>query len=205
MTDLISVITPTWKRHDSLLYEAIPTVAAQTGVQLEHIVVSDGPDCELKLLVPDHVRYFELPEHDPEKHWGAPARNFGLTKARGEFIAYLDDDDLWEPDHLETLLYALKTDPEAQWARSCGIIPVPGGIPWRIGDGALMQGRIAAGSMIMHRTSLPAPWVTRGDEDWLLVKTWDEAGIKHAATGYASVTYRPSTGTEDRDFVVVPR
>ena len=205
MNELISVITPTWKRHTDLLMGAIPTVAAQTGVELEHIVVSDGPDPMLRRIVPRRVQYFELPEHDPDKHWGAPARNFGLTKVSGEFIAYLDDDDLWEPDHLETLLDALRADPEAQWARSCGMIPVPGGTPWRIGDGALMQGRIGAGSMIMHRASLPAPWITRGDEDWLLVKTWDDAGIKHATTGYASVTYRPSAGVENRDFVVVPR
>jgi len=202
---LISVITPTWNRHSVLLEECIPTVRSQVAVELEHIIVSDGPDPELSARIPAGVRYFELPEHGPEKHWGAPARNFGLTKARGEFIAYLDDDDLWEPDHLATLLYALNANPDAQWARSCAVIPVPGGIPWRIGDGPLAQGRIGAGSMILHRASLEAPWVTRGDEDWLLVKTWDEAGIEHVSTGYASVTYRPSQGAENKDFVVVPR
>jgi glycosyltransferase involved in cell wall biosynthesis len=199
---LISVITPTWRRHIDLIRGAIPSVAKQVDVAVEHIVVSDGPDPVLRQLIPEHVRYFELPEHDPNPHWGAPARNFGLTKSAGDYIAYLDDDDLWEDDHLVTLLHALETNPSAQWARSCATIPVPGGIPWRIGDGPLMQGRIGAGSMILHRASLPAPWVTRGDEDWLLVKTWDEAGIEHVCTGYASVTYRPSTGVEDRDFVV---
>lgn len=201
---MISVITPTWHRHMDLLRGAIPTVRAQAGVEFEHIVVSDGPDPVLRQLIPSNVRYFELPEHEPEKHWGAPARNFGLTKARGEYIAYLDDDDLWEPDHLAVMKEALDYAPSAQFVRSCAWIKDPAGPLWRIGDGSLMQGRVLT-SMLMHRASLPAPWVTRGDEDWLLVKTWDEAGIEHVCTGYSSVTYQPSVGSEGKCWVVIPR
>ena len=84
------------------------------------------------------------------------------------------------------------------------MIPVKGAPSWRIGDGSLMQGRVAS-SMIMHRAELPALWISRGDEDWQLMKAWDDAGIPHTTTGYASVTYRPSGGADNRDFVVVPR
>lgn len=198
---MISVITPTWQRHEALLHGAIPAVANQTGVTVEHIVVSDGLDFELERLVPGSVRYFELPFHDVKKHWGSPARNFGLAKARGDYIAYLDDDDDWEPDHLETMLAALESDAGAEWVRSCATIPVPGGISWRIGDGRLMHGRVTS-SMIMHRRTLEANWPQGPAEDWKLVKSWEAAGVRHAVTGYASVTYRPSAGSEGKDFVV---
>src|ERR1700693_229523 len=99
-SQLVSVITPTWQRHEVLLDRCIPSVQRRQGVALEHIVVSDGPDPDLNVLIPEDVCYFELPEHDPALHWGAPARNFGVARGKGEFIAYLDDDDEWEPLHL---------------------------------------------------------------------------------------------------------
>ncbi len=44
---LVSVITPTWNRHDLLLNRCIPSVEAQTYPDIEHIIVSDGPDPDL--------------------------------------------------------------------------------------------------------------------------------------------------------------
>jgi glycosyltransferase involved in cell wall biosynthesis len=192
----ISVITPTWQRHSNLLERCIPSVQAQLDVEFEHLVISDGPDSELRELVQSHIRYFELPEHDPVKHWGAPARNFGLTQAKGEFIAYLDDDDWWEPDHLLSLVSALNDEPEADFARSCAMIPHGiNGIPWRIGDGPIAHGRVQS-SMLMHRKYLEANWVTNAAEDWHLVKGWADSGILCAVTGKATVTHNPSGGTK---------
>lgn len=198
----VSVITPTWQRHASLLEQCLPCVQAQVGVVFEHIVVSDGPDPELRAKIPSFVRYFELPEHDSEPHWGAPARNFALTQARGHFIAYLDDDDLWESNHLVSLLDALDDDPDADFARSCGMIPHGvNGFPWRIGDGNLAHGRVTT-SMLMHRRSLDAPWVSDNAEDWKLVKSWLDAGVLCARTGQATVTYNPSSGSENVAYIV---
>jgi glycosyltransferase involved in cell wall biosynthesis len=192
------VITPTWERHKPLMQTCVPAVQNQRNITFEHIVVSDGPDPELRALMaecePD-VRFFELPEHDPEKHWGAPARLFGISQARGEFIAYLDDDDNWLSNHLSLLRHALLSRPECGFARSCGIIPVKGGIPWRIGDGAIAHGRVQS-SMIMHRASLEANWVSHGAEDWNLVKGWVADGVLCATTNEATCIYNPSGGSD---------
>lgn len=199
---LVSVITPTWQRHKALLGRCYSSVQRQRAIGLEHIVVSDGPDPVLRAVIPEDVRYFELPEHDQTRHWGAPARNFGLAQARGEFIAYLDDDDEWMPNHLASLAEALRDDPEAGFARSCAMIPVENGFPWRIGDGPILHGRVQS-SMLMHRRSLEANWVTAGCEDWNLVKGWVDAGVLCAATGLATAVYLPSTGTDGAFMALV--
>lgn len=199
---LVSVITPTWQRHGPLLQGCIPSVRAQEGAEFEHIVVSDGPDPVLRSMIPAEIRYFELPEHDPEPHWGAPARNFALTQVKGDFIAYLDDDDWWAPSHLASLLAALAAEPEAAFARSCAMIPVKDGIPWRIGDGPILHGRVQS-SMLMHRRSLAANWVSAGCEDWNLVKGWVDSGAECAPTGLATATYNPSAGSSGAFMALV--
>jgi GT2 family glycosyltransferase len=66
---VVTVITPTWQRHEYLFDRCIPSVMNQTYAYTEHIVVSDGPDPELRMLIENyvpqltHVRYFELAEH----------------------------------------------------------------------------------------------------------------------------------------------
>jgi len=67
----VSVITPTWQRHDLLLSRTVPSVQAQRYPSVEHIIVSDGPDPELKdkLAQPwtdgwRNLWYHELSVHD---------------------------------------------------------------------------------------------------------------------------------------------
>ena len=56
MKPLVSVITPTWLRHDWLLHRCMPSVQGQTYPHIEHIIVSDGPDPELAVLMKDLQR-----------------------------------------------------------------------------------------------------------------------------------------------------
>jgi len=109
---LVSCITPTWRRHCVLLERCMPSVAAQTWPHIEHLVVSDGPDPELRALMAKtgegawadgHVRYYEAGHGG---HWGHQARLLGIEQARGEWIGWLDDDDAWRPHHVATLLSA---------------------------------------------------------------------------------------------------
>ena len=62
----------------------------------------------------DRIRYFNRPENRGK----AACCNFALEQARGDFIAYLDDDDLWYPAHLRLLLEALQRNPECGAAYS---------------------------------------------------------------------------------------
>lgn len=95
----VSVIIPTYNHRDYVL-ETLDSVFAQTFTDYEVIVVNDSsPDDTADLLRPlaakGRIRYFEQPNRGQ-----AGARNRGLEEARGGFIAFLDDDDLWPADKL---------------------------------------------------------------------------------------------------------
>src|SRR6266508_1080553 len=94
----ISVITPTWNRHNLLLERCIPSVADQSYPNVEHIVISDGPDAALRMKIPSAVTYDEMPLHDPFYHWGCEARITAENHAAADLIAPFDDDDYMHPD-----------------------------------------------------------------------------------------------------------
>ena len=107
----ISVIVPAYNAEKTVL-ETITSVLNQTFSDFELIVVNDGStDRTLELLstVKDHrLKIFSYP------NGGVPvARNRGLSHATGDFIAFLDADDLWTPDKLELQLATLQQHPDA--------------------------------------------------------------------------------------------
>jgi glycosyltransferase involved in cell wall biosynthesis len=97
---LVSVIIPTLNR-PKLLLRAIHSVLSQTHQEVEVIVVVDRPDQEtlsaVKLLNDDRVRLIA----NPYSFTAAGARNAGADHARGEWLAFLDDDDEWLANKLE--------------------------------------------------------------------------------------------------------
>lgn len=102
---LVSVVIPTYKRADKLK-RAIDSVTGQTYPELEILVVNDNEaDDEyterLKRLFSD-IKDPRVHLIMQEKHInGAAARNAGIKAARGEYIAFLDDDDLWDKRKIE--------------------------------------------------------------------------------------------------------
>lgn len=112
----VSVIIPTYNRAHYVRL-AIESVLAQTYRDCEIIVVDDGStdDTEARLAgLPDNVTYHRQP------HSGRPAvgRNTGLRLATGEFIAFLDSDDLFVPDRLERHVARLQSEPQLAWVYS---------------------------------------------------------------------------------------
>lgn len=110
----VSVIIPTYDRPD-YLEETVTSVLSQTYKKFELIVVNDGgPDKAAEILNKigsDRIRYIKI------EHGGiSAALNAGVAHSRGQYIAYLDDDDIYYPDHLETLAGYLDDRPEAQFA-----------------------------------------------------------------------------------------
>lgn len=109
---LVSVIIPTY-RHEQYIDETLASVFAQTFQDFEVIVVNDGsPDNTTARLRPwaesGRIRYLEQANAGQ-----SAARNAGIRLARGEFIALLDDDDLWPEDKLAVQVERLRTQPEA--------------------------------------------------------------------------------------------
>lgn len=107
---LVSVIIPTCNRPDSL-QAAIASVARQQYPRLEIIVINDaGPEVETVVQTAAAgrpCRYVRL----PMRVGTGAARNVGLRMAQGDFVAYLDDDDLYYEDHLSTLAGRLQANP----------------------------------------------------------------------------------------------
>lgn len=97
---LISVIIPTYNR-SKLLLECVYSILDQSYNNLEVIIVSDGStdDTEelISLIKDDRIVFKQL-----KKNYGYPAkaRNEGVKIAKGEFIAFCDDDDLWEKNKI---------------------------------------------------------------------------------------------------------
>jgi len=95
---LVTVVIPTYNRA-AYLGEAIESVLNQRYRQFEVIVVDDGSMDDTPAVA---ARYAGAIQYvwQPNSERGA-ARNHGLRLARGEFIAFLDSDDLWTPDKLD--------------------------------------------------------------------------------------------------------
>ena len=106
MNPRISVVIPTYNRADKVL-KSIESVLTQTVADLEVIVVDDGSSDDTERILAhtfrDRIRYYA------QANQGASvARNKGIEEARGEWIAFLDSDDLWERDKIEWQLKALE-------------------------------------------------------------------------------------------------
>lgn len=101
----VSVIISTYNRFE-YLKETIASVLNQTFNDFEIIVIDDGSEGnnnEKWCLQFRKVKYYKI------SHSGTPSRtrNVGIDKAKGEYIAFLDDDDLWELNRLELMVDVL--------------------------------------------------------------------------------------------------
>src|SRR5262245_25244548 len=103
----VSVVVSHYDRQ-ALLVEALESIASQTYRDFEVIVVNDhGVDSRAlvesfasRTLPSTAVHY----DYRPTNAGVAATRNRGVALARGELIAFLDDDDLWHPGHLAGLV-----------------------------------------------------------------------------------------------------
>mgnify|MGYP003788813267 CR=1 FL=1 len=106
---LVSVIVPTYNR-PAMLTEAISSIFSQTMQSFEIIVVNDaGTDVASVLEKFTDTGKIRFLLHENNRGLAA-ARNTGIRAARGKYIAYLDDDDTYYPNHLETLVNFLESN-----------------------------------------------------------------------------------------------
>jgi len=111
---LISVVTRTHGKAQHHLQNAVASVLAQTYKNIELIVVEDRTDDAqeyvegLQAIYGDKIRYFKSTDGGR-----SACGNYGAAQARGQYLCWLDNDDMFFADHIETLVRALERDPKA--------------------------------------------------------------------------------------------
>lgn len=102
---LVSVIIPTYNRA-ALLRESVESVLKQTYREIEIVVIDDGSTDDTAAVMQSYgsrIRYSRRPNAGVNA-----ARNVGIKLAKGQFLAFLDSDDLWEPYKIELQVALLK-------------------------------------------------------------------------------------------------
>jgi glycosyltransferase involved in cell wall biosynthesis len=121
---LISICIPAYQA-DRYLATTLASVGDQTYPHWEVIVVEDGSNdrtgeivTNFAATVSQSVRFFRH-----EENRGLPAtRNTGIEAALGNWVALLDSDDLWKPEHLESLVQQINRDPAADLVHAGSIL-----------------------------------------------------------------------------------
>ncbi|OKH14938.1 glycosyl transferase family 2 [Fischerella major NIES-592] len=110
---LVSVVIPTYNRAD-LIKHTLNSAIRQSYKNLEIIIIDDGSvdntEEVVKAIDDSRIRYIRLPNNSG----GSVARNTGIENARGEYIAFLDSDDLWIPEKIELQLASIQKHPNPQ-------------------------------------------------------------------------------------------
>jgi glycosyltransferase involved in cell wall biosynthesis len=156
---LISVYIPTYNRADLLRERAIPTVLNQTYQNFELWIVgdccTDNTSEVVRSFGDPRIHFYNLPVRKKrypdlvELHWLAGpviAANEALRRLRGEWIARLDDDDLWSANHLESLLRFAQSEQYEFVSAQCEFV--------RYGTKEIDWGR---GALDPYYTRKPAP------------------------------------------------
>lgn len=113
---IISVVIPAFNS-EKTIRETIDSVLQQTFIYFEIIIINDGSqDSTLEII--EQIKDERIKVFSFENAGGNISRNRGLKLARGEFVSFLDADDLWTSDKLKSQLDALRNNLDAQVAYS---------------------------------------------------------------------------------------
>ncbi|MFA6687256.1 MAG: glycosyltransferase family 2 protein [Desulfuromonas sp.] len=163
---LISIVIPAYN-YAASLPRAINSVIAQIGEQHELIVVDDGSTDDTQVVLEQCAKELRCPFEFFYKENGGPgsARNFAISKSKGEYLVFLDADDELAPDALNLLEQHIKNNPDTRMVIGCHIAIDPDGkqrkyVPRSLPDssyarvkGYLIDKKIALsnGACAMHR------------------------------------------------------
>ena len=205
---LVSVIIPTYRQHELLVTRSIPSALGQTYPHVEVVVVGDGSPPQtaeaIETLNDPRVRYTNLtvrapyPE-DASEFWrvaGTPPWNTAWQLAQGRWIAPLNDDDAFRPDHVEQLLAAAREQRcevaygAIEHHRPDGNTEVVNSWPpesHRFGwQAALVHAGLSFMPMQLGSGALGVPG------DWSLCRRMRRAGVSFAKIDEVVVDYFPS-------------
>jgi glycosyltransferase involved in cell wall biosynthesis len=197
---LVTIVTATWGRPNAILRHAIPSVIAQTYRPLEHIIVTDGFDRDLKMVLAaegytadgtesDGVqrrlgwlgRNWTSKVHDPGI--GSVPRAVGAWMAAGEYICYFDDDNDFDPTHVEKLVGVIEQGVDMALS------------PWP--EHPNPAGGVADTNTFMHKADvlMHGTWpLSPYNADYCLVKGWIDKGVPWGHHNEQTVTLNRLNG-----------
>lgn len=210
---LVSVRIATYDRPQLLLERAVASALGQSYRNLEVVVVGDGAGPEtaeaLARVADPRLRYENLPARPayarfPRAFWftaGTHAVNRALALCRGEWIAPLDDDDTFTPDHVERLLAAAR---EARAEFAYGQMEVLREGAWvPLGSAPLAASQVCHGAVLYHRRLLALgydehAWLEDEPGDWNLWKRFKALDVQAAFVPRVVGRHYPETsGVQD--------
>ena len=165
---MISVVIPTYNAAQ-FIAEAISSVLGQTYTDFEVIVIDDGSIDNTSDIISNqfqNIGYFRIPNQGASK-----ARNYGIQRARGEFVAFLDADDLWLPEKLEKQLDAFRRDPDLMMVFTDNRVFDSDGVkePPFLKSERLMKGDVVRNIFLYSRVTTSTVMVRK--------KVFDEVGL----------------------------
>ncbi len=206
---LISVVIPTYDNYEMLERRSIPSVLGQTYQNFEIVVVGDAAPEESRAVIErfgdPRISYFNLPYRgpypsDPRALWlvaGTPPFNEAVRRAKGSWIALIDDDDAFLPDHLRLLFrHAQSEHLELVYAalnvhHSRDKVTRVGRFPPQLGHFGMQAAVWHAGlagtfeyELMDGALGLPTDWAT--------CQRMMEAGVRIGFIDQATVDYYPS-------------
>jgi glycosyltransferase involved in cell wall biosynthesis len=221
---IVSVVLPTFNRL-RFLRPAIESVYAQTFAGWELIIADDGSDLETR-------EYLQSFAEDPRvtvvwlSHTGRPSmvRNAGVSRAAGEYVAFLDSDDLWATRKLERQIETLRARVNCRWSytaflqvdESLNPLPEEAQRPWIPHEGDIFEqvvtGRaqirtpsvLATRELIEQAGGFDEELLSGEDYDlWLRFALYSEAAIVDETLLY--VRRHPDSHTRDWHSAFVGR
>ncbi len=195
--DRVSIIIPTFKRGNDLLKRAVQSIFAQTFQNW--IIYIIGDKCPVldevmkkkKWAHSERIRWWNLSENSGAG--GARPRNYALKQlVTSNYVAYLDDDNKWEPNHLQSLYGALTAKPSTMFAFSSFFVEQEN---IRVLCSEPRLYRIDT-SCLLHKTSLLHTygyWRPHAEvgyaHDWELVARWVKNNEEWVATKQFTLNY----------------
>jgi hypothetical protein len=190
---LVTIRIPTYDRGPLVVERAIKSALAQTYDNIEIVVVGDGATPETVEAVSSvsdpRLRMVNLarPTYpaDPERRWmvaGTHAANRGIELALGAWIAPLDDDDEFTPDHVEVLL-SVAIEHRLEFVYGLSEMELGAGSWGLVGAWPPVQGGLCHGS-VLYAADLrffrfdPEAWRQTEPADWNLWRRMMEAGVR---------------------------
>ncbi|MES2218855.1 MAG: glycosyltransferase family 2 protein [Pseudomonadota bacterium] len=180
METLVSVIIPTHNREASL-QRAVASVLAQTCQDFEIIIVNDASTDNtreyLAALVRDDKRIQVFT--NVQSLGGSRSRNVGIAAAKGQWIAFLDDDDTWLPMKLSAQLAALAANPKAVACSASYQVNYPLNMkkiihpPLEVGLGKLLKSNCLGGASVCMCSAVALNKIGGFDDKLRSAQDWD--------------------------------